>query len=145
MPVCISVRERMKGCASSVLERRWWHRNQSACRCQCRRSVDVYTLLKCLIISVEKQKVQSADTFYIIKNMACTERVQTSAHARLHLVQMGHDTTITNTFTSCLRDYSALLIPWTCQCLYYCFLLNSSIKSFTIYVSLIRCKPSSLS
>lgn len=35
--------------------------------------------------------MQSADTFYIIKNMACIERVQTSAHARLHLVQMGHD------------------------------------------------------
>lgn len=48
----------------------------------------------------KKQKVQSADTFYIIKNMACIERVQTSAHARLHLVQMGHDS---------LRDYSVCL------------------------------------
>lgn len=28
MPVGISVRERMKGGASSVFERRWWHRNQ---------------------------------------------------------------------------------------------------------------------
>lgn len=28
MPVCISVRERMKGGASSVFERRWWHRNK---------------------------------------------------------------------------------------------------------------------
>lgn len=25
MPVRVSVRERMKGCASSVFERRWWH------------------------------------------------------------------------------------------------------------------------
>ena len=55
------------------------------------------------------QKVQSADTFYIIKNMACIERVQTSAHACLHLVQMGYDATITNTLTSCLRDFSACL------------------------------------
>lgn len=28
MPIRISVRERMKGGASSVFERRWWHRNQ---------------------------------------------------------------------------------------------------------------------
>lgn len=41
--------------------------------------------------------------------MACIERVLTSAHARLHLVQMGHDATITNTFTSCWRDYSVCL------------------------------------
>lgn len=38
--------------------------------------------------------------------MAYIERVLTSAHARLHLVQMGYDATITNTFTSCLRDDS---------------------------------------
>lgn len=72
--------------------------------------------------------MQSADTFYIIKNMACIERVQTSAHACLHLVQMGHDTTITNTFTSCLRDYSALLIPWACQCLYIVFFSNPQLN-----------------
>lgn len=41
--------------------------------------------------------------------MACIERVQTSAHARLHLVQMGYDAAITNTFTSSLRDYSVCL------------------------------------
>lgn len=41
--------------------------------------------------------------------MACIERVQTSVYARLHLVLMGHDATITNTFTSCLRDYSVCL------------------------------------
>ena len=41
--------------------------------------------------------------------MACIERAQTSVHARLHLVQMGDDATITNTFTSCLRDYSVCL------------------------------------
>ena len=57
----------------------------------------------------KKQKVQSADTFYIIRNMACIERVQTSARARLHLVQMGYDAAITNTFTSSLRDYSVCL------------------------------------
>lgn len=28
MPIRISVCERMKGCANSVLERRWWHRNK---------------------------------------------------------------------------------------------------------------------
>lgn len=28
MPIRISARERMKGCASSVFERRWWHGNQ---------------------------------------------------------------------------------------------------------------------
>lgn len=55
------------------------------------------------------QKVQSADTFYIIKNMACIERAQTSAHARLHLVQMGCDALIPDSFTDCWRDYSACL------------------------------------
>lgn len=56
MPARVSVRERMKGGASSVFECRWWHGNQGACRCQCRRSVDVYTLLKCLIINAEYAK-----------------------------------------------------------------------------------------
>lgn len=28
MPIRISVRERMKGGASSVFDRRWWHRNE---------------------------------------------------------------------------------------------------------------------
>lgn len=28
MPIHIFVRERMKGGASSVFERRWWHRNE---------------------------------------------------------------------------------------------------------------------
>lgn len=28
MPIRISVRERMKGGASSVFERRWWHRHK---------------------------------------------------------------------------------------------------------------------
>ncbi len=54
--------------------------------------------------------------------MACIERAQTSAHARLHLVQMGHDATITNTFTSSLRDYSVCL----CLGLANAFILFSS-------------------
>lgn len=66
--------------------------------------------------------MQSADIFYIIKNMACIERVQTSAHARLHLVQMGYDAAITNTFTSSLRDYSVCL----CLGLANAFILFSS-------------------
>lgn len=40
--------------------------------------------------------------------MVCIERVLTSAHARLHLVQMGLYATITNTFT--------ILIPLQVVC-----------------------------